>query len=156
MNNITRWERYAPVSLGVEDMFRRLDALVDSTATNYPPYNIVRISETEQNLEIALAGIAKEEIEVSVERQVLTVKTVAPKVDDRTYVHKGVATRTFAKNWQLGDTAVVDEPRYENGMLIIPIRLEIPEAQQRKVLTISWNGCKDFGDHGWSTHHRRR
>ena len=137
MNALTRWERYAPVSLGVEEMFRRLDTLVDSTASNYPPYNIVQVSETEQNLEIALAGIAKEDIEVSVERGVLTVKTVEPKVDTREYVHKGVATRTFAKNWQLGDTAVVDEPRYENGMLIIPVRLEIPEAQQRRVLPIS-------------------
>jgi len=137
MNALTRWERYAPVSLGVEEMFRRLDTLVDSTAGNYPPYNIVQVSETEQYLEIALAGIAKEDIEVSVERGVLTVKTVEPKVDTRKYVHKGVATRTFAKNWQLGDTAVVDEPRYENGMLIIPVRLEIPEAQQRKVLPIS-------------------
>ena len=137
MNALTRWERYAPVSLGVEEMFRRLDTLVDSTATNYPPYNIVQVSETEQNLEIALAGIAKEDIEVSVERGVLTVKTVEPKVDTREYVHKGVATRTFAKNWQLGDTAVVDEPRYENGMLIVPVRLEIPEAQQRRVLPIS-------------------
>jgi len=137
MNALTRWERYAPVSLGVEEMFRRLDTLVDSTAGNYPPYNIVQVSETEQYLEIALAGIAKEDIEVSVERGVLTVKTVEPKVDTRKYVHKGVATRTFAKNWQLGDTAVLDEPRYENGMLIIPVRLEIPEAQQRKVLPIS-------------------
>ena len=137
MNALTRWERYAPVSLGVEEMFRRLDTLVDSTAGNYPPYNIIQVSETEQYLEIALAGIAKEDIEVSVERGVLTVKTVEPKVDTRKYVHKGVATRTFAKNWQLGDTAVVDEPRYENGMLIIPVRLEIPEAQQRKVLPIS-------------------
>ena len=137
LNNLTRWERYAPVSLGIEDMFRRLDTLVDSTATSYPPYNIVKVSDTEQNLEIALAGIAKEDIEVSVERGVLSVKTVAPNVDTREYVHKGVATRTFAKNWQLGDTAVVDEPRFENGMLIIPVRLEIPEAQQRKVLPIS-------------------
>ena len=137
MNNLTRWERYAPVSLGIEDMFRRLDTLVDSTATNYPPYNIVKVSDTEQNLEIALAGIAKEDIEVSVEQQVLSVRTKEPKVDTREFIHKGVASRTFAKVWQLGDTAVVDEPRYENGMLIIPIRLVIPEAQQRKVLPIS-------------------
>ena len=137
MNNLMRWERYAPVSLGVEDMFRRLDTLVDSTATSYPPYNIVKVSDTEQNLEIALAGIAKEDIEVSVERGVLTVKTVAPQPDSREYLHKGVATRTFAKNWQLGDTAVVDEPRFENGMLIVPVRLEVPEAQKRRVLPIS-------------------
>ena len=43
MNALTRWEQYNPVSFGLEDMFRRLDVLQDSTATNYPPYNIVRL-----------------------------------------------------------------------------------------------------------------
>jgi molecular chaperone IbpA len=121
MNNLTRWERYAPVSLGVEDMFKRLDALVDSSNTNYPPYNIIRIDETSQELHIALAGIDRDDIEVATERGVLTVSTKAPQPDTRQYLHRGIASRTFARNWQLSDTAVVGEPRYENGMLIIPI-----------------------------------
>jgi molecular chaperone IbpA len=137
MNNLTRWERYAPVSLGVEDMFKRLDALVDNSNTNYPPYNIIRIDETSQELHIALAGIDREDIEVATERGVLTVSTTSPKADTRQYLHRGIAARTFARNWQLSDTAVVGEPRYENGMLIIPIGLEVPEAQKRKVLPIT-------------------
>lgn len=137
MNNLTRWERYAPVTLGIEDMFKRLDALADNNATNYPPYNIIKIDDHVQELHIALAGISKEDITVAVEQNVLTVSTTSPKMDTRQYIHKGIAARTFTRNWQLSDIATVDEPRFENGMLIIPIRLELPEAQKRKVLPIS-------------------
>ena len=137
MNNLTRWERYAPVTLGVEDMFHRLDALVDNTSSNYPPYNIIKIDDFSQELHIALAGIAKEDISVSTERGVLCVGTNAPTADSRQFLHRGIAQRTFNRNWQLGDQAEVGEPRYENGMLIIPISLVVPEAQKRKVLPIT-------------------
>ena len=137
MNNLTRWERYAPVTLGVEDMFHRLDALVDNTTSNYPPYNILKIDETSQELHIALAGIAKEDITVSVERGVLNVGTSAITADTRQYLHRGIAQRTFSRNWQLGDQAVVGEPRYVDGMLIIPISLQVPEEQKRRELPIT-------------------
>ena len=137
MNALTRWERYAPISLGVEDMFKRLDALADNTTSNYPPYNILRIDETSQELHIALAGISKEDITVSVERGVLNVGTSATTADTRQYLHRGIAQRTFSRNWQLGDQAVVGEPRYVDGMLIIPISLQVPEEQKRRELPIT-------------------
>ena len=100
MNNaLARWETYNPVALGLEDMFKRLDVLTDSTATNYPPYNIVKVDDTTSQLEIALAGFTREEIEVAVERNVLTVKTNRAGTDSREYTYKGLAQRTFARNW---------------------------------------------------------
>ena len=137
MNALTRWEQYNPVSFGLEDMFRRLDVLQDSTATNYPPYNIVKLNDTTQQLEIALAGFKREEIEVAVERNVLTVKTNRSGADTREYTHKGLAHRTFARNWQLSDDAVVENVTYVDGLLTLDIRKEIPEAQKRKVLPIT-------------------
>ena len=137
MNNLARWERYSPVSLGLEDIFHRLDSLTDSTVGNYPPYNIIKTGETTTELEIALAGFSKEEIEVVTERGVLTVSTKREGTDSREYTHRGLAQRTFAKNWQLGDDVVVDEVVYENGLLTIRLRKEVPEAQQRKSLPIS-------------------
>ena len=137
MNALTRWEQYNPVSFGLEDMFRRLDVLQDSTATNYPPYNIVKLNDTTQQLEIALAGFKRDEIEVAVERNVLTVKTNRSGTDTREYTHKGLAQRTFARNWQLSDDAVVENVTYADGLLTLDIRKEIPEAQKRKVLPIS-------------------
>lgn len=136
-NTLTRWETYNPVSLGLEDMFRRLDVLSDSAATNYPPYNIVRVNDTTQTLEIALAGFSREEIEVAVERNVLTVSTKKAKEDGREYTHKGLARRTFARNWQLSDDTVVENVTYVDGLLTLDVRKEVPEAQKRKLLPIA-------------------
>ena len=138
MNNaLARWETYNPVSFGLEDMFKRLDVLTDSHAVNYPPYNIVRLNDTTSQLEIALAGFKRDDIEVAVERNVLTVSTRKSDEDKREYTHKGLARRTFARNWQLSDNVVVENVKYEDGLLTLDIRKEIPEEQQRKLLPIS-------------------
>ena len=137
MNALTRWETYNPVSLGMGDLFNRLDALTDSAAVNYPPYNIVKLNDTTQQLEIALAGFSRDEIEVAVERNVLTVSTVKPKEDGREYTHKGLARRTFARNWQLSDDTVVENVTFVDGLLSIDVRKEVPESQKRKLLPIS-------------------
>ena len=136
MNALTRWEQYSPVTLGMEQIFSRLDALQDSGG-NYPPYNIVNREEGVQELEIALAGWSRDAIEVITERNVLTVSATRGGDDQRVYSHKGISTRTFAKNWQLSDDVTVDSVSYQDGMLIIRLVKEIPEAQQRKVLPIS-------------------
>lgn len=137
MSNLTSWSRYSPVSLGLESMFNRLDSLTDSAATNYPPFNIVKTGDTTTELEIALAGFSKDEIEVSTETGVLKVSTHREEKDGREYTHRGLAYRTFARNWQLSDDVVVDEVVYKDGLLTIKLRKEIPEAQQRKVLPIN-------------------
>ena len=136
MNNLARWERFAPVSLGLEDVFHRLDSLTDSTVGNYPPYNIKKLDETSQVLEIALAGFTKEDIEVSTEKGVLTVTANQPDVADQHFIHKGIASRSVARNWQLSDDTLVEDPTFENGMLRIVIRQEVPEAQKRRLLPI--------------------
>ena len=137
MNALTRWETYNPVSLGMGDLFNRLDALTDSAAVNYPPYNIVKLNDTTSQLEIALAGFSRDEIEVATERGVLTVSTKKAKEDGREYTHKGLARRTFARNWQLADDVVVENVSYVDGLLSIDIRKEVPEEHQRKLLPIS-------------------
>lgn len=131
------YPRYNAVGIGLESFFNRLDALQDSTATNYPPYNIiVRDGET-FDLEIALAGWSREDIEVATERNVLSVSARRSGTDDREYAHKGISQRSFAKNWQLADDAVVDSVKYENGLLTITLKKYVPEAQKRKVLDIA-------------------
>ena len=137
MNALTRWETYNPVALGMGDLFNRLDALTDSAAVNYPPYNIVKLNDTTSQLEIALAGFSRDEIEVATERGVLTVSTKKAKEDGREYTHKGLARRTFARNWQLADDVVVENVTFVDGLLSIDIRKEVPEEHQRKLLPIS-------------------
>ena len=137
MTNLTRWERYSPVGIGLESMFNRLDALTDSAASNYPPYNIVKTGEETTELEIALAGFSRDEIEVATHRGVLTVTTKREGSDNREYNHRGLASRTFSRNWQLSDDVVVDDVVYVDGLLTVKLRREVPEAQQRKLLPIN-------------------
>ena len=136
MNALTRWERYSPVGIGLEEMFRRLDTFADTAATNYPPYNIVKLDEHSQELQIALAGFKREDIEVATEKGVLTV-TANTDTTEKDYVHKGIASRSVARNWQLSDDCVVEDPTFVDGMLRVVIRQEVPEAQKRRLLPIS-------------------
>ena len=77
-NTLAKWEtHYAPVSVGLEEMFRRLDVLKDTSST-YPPYNLTRLDDHSQRLDLALAGHSKEDIEVSVEKKVLNIKATKP------------------------------------------------------------------------------
>ena len=137
MNALTRWERYAPVSLGLEETFRRLDAFADSQASNYPPYNIIRLDDESQQLQIALAGILREDIEVAVEQGVLQVSTNKSEETEGEYVHRGIAQRTFARNWQLADNTVISDVSYTDGLLRVTLTKEVPEELQRKVFPIS-------------------
>ena len=141
MNNLPtplRWEQYNAHSLGLENMFRQLDAFADN-GTSFPPYNIRQVSDTEQVLELALAGYTKEQLSVVVERNTLTISATKKEGEEPSgsYTHRGVAQRTFARNWKLGENTIVGEVTFRDGLLIVPVYVEVPEAQQRKVLEIS-------------------
>ena len=137
MNNTTRWEIYSPISIGFEETWKRLDALASNPPSNYPVYNIVRIDGETQQLQIALAGFEKEDIEVSVEKKVLNISVQKAKEEaEISYVHKGISNRTFSRNWQLSEDTVVDEVTFVNGLLKVTLRRELPEKDKRKVLSI--------------------
>ena len=136
MNALTRWERYPPVGIGLEEMFKRLDTFADTAATNYPPYNIVRLDNETQELQIALAGFKREDIEVAVEKGVLSV-TANSDTEEGEFVHKGIAKRNVARNWQLADNVEVEDPTFIDGMLRIAIRVNVPEEQKRRLLPVS-------------------
>ena len=149
MNNLARWETYSPVSIGLENFFNRLDTFADTTAANYPPYNIVKVDDTTQELQVALAGFNKDDIEVSVERGVLSLRAAKkePNDDTQNYVHRGLAFRNVARNWQLSDNAIVQNVSLENGLLTVTIGLDVPEHQKRRVFDIltpkALKGSKD-------------
>ena len=136
MNALTRWERYSPVGIGLEDMFKRLDAFADN-GTNYPPYNIVKLEDDKQQLQIALAGFQKDDIEVAVEQGVLQVSVSKSYETDGEYVHRGIAQRSFARNWQLADDTIVEDVTYLDGLLRVTLAREVPEEKKRKLLPIS-------------------
>ena len=136
MNNLTRWERYSPVGIGMEEMFKRLDTFADN-GSSYPPYNIVRLDDDSQQLQIALAGFLKEDIEVAVAKSVLSVSVSKSYETDGEYVHRGIAQRSFSRNWELSDDTKVKDVTFIDGLLRITLMQEIPEEQKRRILPIT-------------------
>lgn len=128
-------ERY---SVGVDDLFYRLHSYGAGTPQNsYPPYNLVKDSETKWRIELALAGWSREDIEVSTETNVLIVKSKSAKdKGEGEYLHRGVATRTFARGINLADDVEVGEVKFENGLLTIELNRIVPDHQKLKVYDI--------------------
>ena len=128
-------ERY---SVGLDDIFYRLHSYgMGSVNEAYPPYNLVKESEVKWRIEMALAGWDKDEIEVSTESNVLLVRSKAAKnKGEEEYMHRGVATRTFARGFNLADDVEVTTVDFKNGMLVINLRKIIPDHQKLKLYEI--------------------
>lgn len=129
-------ERY---SVGYDDLFYRLHSYGVGTPQNsYPPYNIVKKDEENYRIEIALAGWSKDDIEVSTQTNVLLIKSKTSKErSDLDYVHRGVATRTFARGFNLSDDMELGNVEFKDGMLLIDIHKILPEHQKLKIYDIN-------------------
>ena len=141
MNNLSRYnaadlpalmERINRNSIGMDEYFDRLFNLHETTS-NYPPYNLVTVSNVESRLELALAGFKKKEVYVYTQDGKLFVE--GQKEDKETgteYVHRGVAQRSFTRAWTLSDETEVRSVSFEDGLLSITLGKVVPEAHKRK------------------------
>ena len=129
------WDTYTPYMLGFDDEINRINRLASfaSGGTNYPPYNIITGSDNRTILEVALAGFAKEDIEVATEQNILTIRSYPKEKEAVKYAHKGIASRSFSKSWQLGEDMEVKDVDYENGMLTVQLQKIVPEGKQKKI-----------------------
>ena len=114
-------ERINKYSIGMEDYFDRLGTLHETT-TNYPPYNLIQVSNVESRLELALAGFRKKEVNVYTQDGKLFVEgQKEDKETDTTYVHRGVAQRSFTRSWTLSDETEIRSVVFEDGLLSITL-----------------------------------
>ena len=125
------WDIYLPHAVGLSDMFHRLDSMSNHN-TNYPPYNLIKHDSSNYEIQIALAGFKREEIEVSTESNILNVASKTsgsdPKVE---YLHKGVSRRSFVFTKQLSDDVRVVDVAFEDGLLIISLEKIVPDHMKR-------------------------
>ena len=141
MTNLTRYnaanmnqllDRITKNSIGMDEYFDRLFSLHETTQ-NYPPYNLVHLSEVESLLEIALAGFKKKEINVYTQDGKLFIEgQKEDKETETNYVHKGVAQRSFTRAWTLADDTEVISVDFEDGLLIIHLGRIVPDHHKRK------------------------
>ena len=119
-------------SIGLDEYFDRVFKLHETTS-NYPPYNLVQVSNVESRLEIALAGFKKAEVNVYTQDGKLFVE--GKKEDKETsteYLHRGMAQRSFTRAWTLSDETEVRSVEFEDGLLTIDLGKIVPEHHQRK------------------------
>ena len=125
-------DRITRNSIGMDEYFDRLFNLHE-TSTNYPPYNLVQVSNVESRLELALAGFKKDEVHVYTEYGKLFIEgQKADTESDRTFIHKGLAQRSFKRAWTLSDDTEVGEVTFEDGLLTIVLGKIVPEHHKRK------------------------
>ena len=135
------FDRVKTYSIGFDRMFDRLfdDSFV-TTTTNYPPYNIVKVSDTDYAIQIAVAGFGKDDIEIETKENVLTIKSKDKEkgelVDDVTYLHKGISNRSFTRSFTIADDVVVKGATFENGLLNVELERIIPEEKKPRLIKI--------------------
>jgi molecular chaperone IbpA len=132
------FDRVKTYSIGFDRMFDRLldDSLV--TTTNYPPYNIVKMDDTNYAIQIAVAGFGKDDIEIETKENILSIKSKekGEVVDETTYLHKGISNRSFKRTFTISDDVIVKGATFENGLLNVELERIIPEEKKPRLIKI--------------------
>lgn len=125
-------------AIGFDRLANLFDAAQRSDAQpSYPPYNIELVSENQYRITMAVAGFARNELEIETERDTLKITGRKPKEEGRTsYLHRGIATRDFEHRFQLADHVRVTGARIDNGLLSIELAREIPETLKPRKIAI--------------------
>jgi molecular chaperone IbpA len=117
---------------------------LNESSTSYPPYNIIK-SKNNYTITMAIAGFMKDEVDISVEENELSVKGISNNSDEKIeFLHKGIAARNFERKFQLADTIKVVDASYENGLLNIFLEREIPEHQKPRKIEINNNNVNSI------------
>jgi molecular chaperone IbpA len=133
-------------TLGFDKFFDDVEKLLtmDIQKSTFPPHNILKLDDTRYIVELAIAGFSKDEIDISVNAGVLTVKgEKEDKESDVQYLHKGIGTRSFTKTITVADTIEVKGAEFKDGILRIGLENIIPEHKKPRKIEIG-NDLKDF------------
>lgn len=133
-------------TVGFDQITDMMDRILsnDSGSQSYPPYNIEKTADDGWRISIAVAGFSEEDLHVEVKENALHV--TAKKAEDtaeRTYLHRGIATRAFSRRFHLADHVKVTGASHENGMLNIDLVREVPEALKPRRIEIVKSAAKD-------------
>jgi HSP20 family molecular chaperone IbpA len=128
----------SPFLLGFDELERMLDRASKTSGEAYPPYNIERLPRAEGESErlritLAVAGFSRDELEVTVEENQLVIKGRQREDQDKSYLHRGIAARQFARTFVLADGMNVTAARLENGLLIVSLERPEPRRVVRRI-----------------------
>ena len=124
-------------TIGFDRLFDGLDEVQRTADETYPPYNIERLDENRFQISVALAGFTPDEVALTMEQNVLTLEGRKVDRDEKTFLHRGISTRSFKRQFTLADHVDIKGARFENGLLVIELQREIPEAMKPRRIAIS-------------------
>lgn len=122
----------SPLLLGFDQFERALDR-IGKTADGYPPYNIEQLSENRLRITLAVAGFTREELEIAVEANQLTVHGRQKEQPQRVYLHRGIAARQFQRSFVLADGLEISGASLANGLLEIDVLRPVIEPKIRNI-----------------------
>ena len=143
--NLSIFNQLRPITIGFDNIFDHFENMFDGDVmtipqVNYPPYNIVRTGVNTYDIELALAGFSKDDINVEYENNVLTVKSIkkADEKDEQAngVIHRGISKRMFTKSFTVADDVEVNGAELKDGLLKVSLERIIPESKKPRTIKI--------------------
>jgi len=129
-------------AVGFDNMFDEiLRVNAQQSNSNYPPYNIVQITEDEYMISLAVAGFGLDNLTVTKDKNILVIEGKQHELTDNVepnYLHRGISARDFRREFKLADHVEIDNAHLELGILNIHLKRDVPEAQKPKTIAISY------------------
>ena len=125
--------------IGFDSIFEDIHRLASVAGKdNYPPYNVIKIDDDHFAIELALAGIDKEALDIQVDQNQLTISTEKAETDEELeYLHKGISQRGFSRSFTLADHVIVQGADMRNGILKVNLERQLPEELKPRKIDIS-------------------
>ncbi len=125
-------------TVGFDRVGRLLESALNDNGATYPPYNIEKLGDDDYRIVLAVAGFGEDDLTVTVKESTLIVEgKTAEKDGDVRYLHRGIAGRAFERRFELADHIQVVGGRLENGLLVLDLKREIPEALKPRTIAIN-------------------
>jgi molecular chaperone IbpA len=134
-------------SVGFDRMQRLVDAASTKSEVSYPPYNIETDGEDAYRVTVAVAGFDKKDLDVSLEDDTLSITgKKEDEVEGVSYLHRGIAGRSFQLKFNLADHIKVLNADLVNGVLAVDLEREVPEALKPRQIEIKTRPVKSFAE----------
>ena len=136
---LDNFNQLTPYAVGFDRVFDTLNRYVDNNvnSTGFPPYNIQKVGDFKYQIDMALAGFSKDDIEVEVSDGTLTVRSdKKEELEDEFTYHRGISYRKFERKFTLAADLVVNGAKLENGMLTIDLERIVPEEKKPRLISV--------------------
>lgn len=128
---------YRRSTIGFDRLFDLIETNARAATENYPPFNLERLAEDRYRITLAVAGFARDEIDITAQQNLLLVSgRKDEKAETGNFLHVGIANRSFERRFELADFVFVEDARLNDGLLVIDLVREVPEAMKPKNIAI--------------------